>query len=319
MTGAVVFENVTARIAGVDLVGVSFTHEGGVLAIVGAASDGAGALLAIAAGAARPGRGRVVVLGSSPGDVGARIAQVPLAPSLPEAVRVGELVDLAATLRGDAIARTNERLASFGLDTLAARDTRTLSIAEARAVLACEAFTSERVELVLFEEPLARIAPAAAAAIPRAIRSSSAAIVVATASPSDARLLAERFAILRQGRLLAVAGALDSLALLGAHGARLVAATDGAHALAAAIGDRSLRIEIEPGRLTLEGPDPVALAHALQRAIVSTRVEVESVRIDPLSLQPLQAAATADQAAAYEATLARARAAIPMPAPMAKP
>ena len=63
----------------------------------------------------------------------------------------------------------------------------------------------------------------------------------------------------------------------------------------------------------------MALAHALQRAIVSARVEVESVRIDPLSLQPLQAAATADQAAAYEATLARARAAIPMPAPMAKP
>ena len=308
MTDALVLENVTARVAGADLLAVSLRHERGVIAIVGAASDGTAALLAIAAGTARAARGRVVVLGSAPSNVASRIAHVPLAPSLPEAIRVSELVDLAATLRGDAIARSSERLASFGLETLGRRDTRSLSIAEARAVLTCEALTSERVEIVLLEEPLSRIAPASAAAIPRAIRATKAAVVVATASPNEARELAERFAILRQGRLLAVTCALDSLALLGAHGARLVAAVDAAHTLGAAIADRTLRIEIEPRRLTLEGPDPTALARELQRAIVATQVLVESVRIDPLPLAPLQAAAWMS-----------APMPMPMPAPMVIP
>jgi len=242
---------------------------------------------------------------------------------LPEALRVRELLDLAAGLRGDATSRTAERLLAFGLDGLADRDTRTLSIAEARAVLACEALTSERTELVLIEEPLARMTPAATAAIPRAIRDAKAAVVFSTASPHDARSLAERFAILRKGRLVAAHGPLDTLGLVGPHGVRIVADVADAHALAAAIEDRTIRIGIEPNRVTLEGPDAAAIARTLQRAIVASAARVESVRAEPLALEPLQIAASAQATALYEAAIARARAAvspaIPMPGPVPAP
>lgn len=306
-------ENVSVRALGGDLVGAGLEHRGGVLAIVGAASDGAGALLGIAAGAVRPSRGTVKTCAPE------RIGYVPLAPEVPEALRVRELVDLAARIRGDQTAKTLDRLRAFGLEGMAERDTRTLSIVEARSVLACEALTSERVELVLLEEPLAKVLPSAASAIPRAIRDAKASVLVATASPDDARSLAEHFAILRKGRLLAIAGPLDRLTLLSAHGARLIANVSDAHAVAAALVDRTLRIGIEPNRLTLEGPDPEALARELQRAIVAANVDVESVRIEPLALEPLQIAATAQATAVYEAALARARAAAMPPAPVPVP
>lgn len=319
MTHALVLENVTARALGGDLIGASLVHESGVLAILGSAADGAGTLLAVAAGAARPSRGSVKSLGGSPPTASPRIAIVPLAQTLPEALRVRELVDLAATLRGDAPARTMDRLRAFGLEGLSERDTRTLSPVEARSVLACEALTSERTELVLLEEPLSKVLPSAAASMPRAIRDAKASVVFATASPEDARALGARVAILRKGRVIATLASLELWAVLRDQGARVIADVSDAHALAAAIVDRTIRLRIEPNRLTLEGSDPELLSRELQRAIVASDTQVEGVRLEPLGLEPLQAVATAHATALYEIALARARAAMPMPAPLEKP
>jgi len=307
-------ENVTARIDGADVIGVSLRHERGVLAVVGSPADGASALLAIAAGSARA-RGTI----ARP----EHVAHVPLQPLLPEGLRGREVIELAADVRREA-ARADERLAAFGIESLAERDTRALSPPEARALLACEALTSEKVGLACIAEPLAFMA---SAAVLRMMRAAKMPVIASTASPDDARSFADRFAILRRGRLVSVATTLDPFTMLGPNGARLVVITSGARALAAHIEDREIRMTIEADRLVLEGPDPHALAKAAQHAIATgttvEKVRVEQVRIEALALEPLQAAATAQATATYEAALARARAAaqppIPMPAPEPKP
>ena len=62
-----VAEGVTARAAGVDVIGATLRAEvGSTLAIVGAPKDGAGLLLALLAGAVRPRRGKVLAFGRDP-------------------------------------------------------------------------------------------------------------------------------------------------------------------------------------------------------------------------------------------------------------
>jgi hypothetical protein len=53
----------------------------------------------------------------------------------------------------------------------------------------------------------------------------------------------------------------------------------------------------------------------MQSALSKTKVTVESLRIEPLTLSSLQAVATADAALAYQNAIAR----VPQPAPRPEP
>lgn len=289
---------VTARVAGVDLVAITVRAEvGRVLALVGAAADGAGALLAVLAGAARPRRGRARAFGADPSRGTPALAYIPLAPELPEGLRGRELVALAHRLRGAAVREpTVEQIHAFGVGPLQDRDTRRMSTAEARALLVFEALTSPAVRAVLVEEPLVNMTNEALSAVPRALHEATqhAAVVLATASPEDACALADTFAVLRSGRLVSVSQSLDFPATAGPGGVQIRVACGDARRLAAALVGLPEVSELrsEGGALLVRGPDAARLAAVVQRAIVASGVPVESLCMDALPLEVLQAAAT---------------------------
>jgi len=90
-------DRVAARRRPLALASVSLRWGAGVHAVLGRREDGGALLLALIAGAARPRSGRVTVLGGAPEDasVRTRVAVVPLDPTLPDALRVGEALVLA--------------------------------------------------------------------------------------------------------------------------------------------------------------------------------------------------------------------------------
>ena len=83
------------------LKGVTLAWESGVLAILGTPADGTIALLEAAAGLTKVRAGAVTIAGHAPAASRVRIAYVPLVTSLPDALRVDEVCDLAGQLRGD--------------------------------------------------------------------------------------------------------------------------------------------------------------------------------------------------------------------------
>ena len=110
----IVFENVAARSAPLALSNVSLTLGAGLHALVGSIRDGGPLILALAAGTTRPRKGRVFVLEGSPTDARVRraVAFVPMEVQLPQAMRVDEILDLAAKIREEPPRAARERLAT---------------------------------------------------------------------------------------------------------------------------------------------------------------------------------------------------------------
>lgn len=163
----VVVDALSTRHARLARATLTATFEAGVHALVGGPRDGGPLLLSVIAGRALVRSGRVRVLGEAPGShaIRRRVGWVPSAPSLPEAMRVHEVMALAAVLRGEAAAPTVERLAALGLEALALRRVRSLTLEERRAVALAEALTSTVVRVLLLEEPLVAVDPRAAARV----------------------------------------------------------------------------------------------------------------------------------------------------------
>src|SRR4029077_16271596 len=105
------------------------------------AADGPAVLLACIAGDLRPRRGKLTVLDGRPEDarVRRRVAHVPLGVTLPDVLRVRELLEMAWTLRGEErLPAAKDALAPLGLEALVDRRVRSLDAGEARAVLLAE-------------------------------------------------------------------------------------------------------------------------------------------------------------------------------------
>ena len=120
-------DGVAARRAPMTLASVSVGWGPGVHAVMGTPADGGPLLLALVAGAARPRAGRVRVLDRAPGDASVRaaVAFVPLAPALPEALRVHEALDArGGHPRVMPPGHAGERLAVLGIQALAPRRMR---------------------------------------------------------------------------------------------------------------------------------------------------------------------------------------------------
>jgi ABC-2 type transport system ATP-binding protein len=310
----IALEGVAARRAPLALANITLAWGPGIHAVLGGSADGGPLLLSLIAGAAPPRAGRLRVLDGAPTDdaVRAQVAFVPLEPALPEAMRVAEVLAIAAAIRGEPAQDASERLSALGIETLASRRVGTLSPEETKAVAIAEAATSTRVRVLLIEEPLVRLDPRAAARLPEVVRARSRdgrAVVVATASVRDAAELADDHVFLRGGAVVGKVSTLDALVRFSPQGVRLRILASDARALAAALA-REEEVEAVGRRdasVVVRGRDAVGLARAAGRAIVASGVDVTEMRVEPPSLEEVHAAIAGMATATYDPA-ARARA-----------
>ncbi|MCL2777290.1 MAG: ATP-binding cassette domain-containing protein [Polyangiaceae bacterium] len=273
---------------------VSLTWRRGLLAVVGSQADGTSLLLDVAAGATRVREGRVLVLGQSPRAARTSLSYVSRQPLLPDALRVDEVCELAAAVRAEPATKASERLAPFGIESLAKRKTSTLAPEETKAVALAIATTS-RAPLLLVDEPLSGIAPQAAS---RAIavlrdRAASSCVVVTTASVRDATNLADQLSLITQGAVLPLPPAFAHVGPAGAL-VRVVVTGQGigdlAHALKSEYGVAT--VIQEAFVLAVVGPNLVDLAAAVARASVQTRVNLDAIEPAVLPLEAVRASLT---------------------------
>lgn len=285
---------------------VTLTWETGVLAVLGTRADGTTALLEALAGLTRIRGGRALVDGRAPADARASVSYVPLDTSLPDALRVGEVCELAGRIRGEDAQTPASRLSVLGLEALANRRVRSLSAGEARAVSLAIALTS-KTPVLLVEEPLAGLDASAPARVIEALRAraaSGAAVVVTTASVRDATRLADQLGILTQGVFTHLA---PSLAHAGKAGAKLrvVLAAESAGDLApfeAALSEEAAITAVETSAfaatgelhaassVVVSGADLLTLARAVGAAAVRTKAKVEAIESAVMSLEAIRAA-----------------------------
>ena len=290
---------------------VSLTWQRGVLAVVGTPQDGTSLLLSVIAGANVPKLGGVVVHGKSPAEVRARIAYVPADVTLPEALRVEEICEIAADVRGEARRPAIQRLHALGLEKLITRRARSLKRGETRAVSLALALSSTADVLVL-DEPLSgldAIAPSRVVEVIRARAAAGACVIVATASVRDATRLADSLSLLTHGMLAPLP---PGLAHVGPQGARLrvvlapsvdrdkggaFVAALAADPAVAVVETAAFAIRAKPGRAALgvsvSGRDLVAIAGAITRTAAGLGVEVEAIESAVLPLDAIRAAVLA--------------------------
>jgi len=184
----------------------------GIHTFLGAPEDGTLALFDALRGARRPLKGKVTVAGHEPfstASIRARIGALGPEPRLPPAPTVGAAIRLALEARGEVRDRGGAVLDPLGLSSLHARRPGSLGFAEARAVELALALTTPAPLLIVLHEPLADVAVAQMAAIPRRLHEVAAAgacVVAMTSSPADARALEGRILVLHRGFLVREAG-----------------------------------------------------------------------------------------------------------------
>jgi ABC-type multidrug transport system ATPase subunit len=271
-------------------------------------------VLRVIGGTVTPRKGVVRVLEGSPEDamVRQRIAHIALEPNLPQGLRVDEMLRLAATLRREPAQDPRERLAALGIEVLTNRSVSSLTRPEARGVALAEAVTSTRVRVLLVEEPFVALDPRAASRLAECIRAcgrDSRAVVFATASLRDAGELADDHVLLQGGSVAGRTASLELLAAFVPPGARLRIVATELHALMRELA-REPGVEAiarREGGLVARGPDPIALAQAAGRAVLSSGADVFEMRLEAPPLEEARAAAAGIAKATFEAAYARTR------------
>jgi ABC-type cobalamin/Fe3+-siderophores transport system ATPase subunit len=278
---------------------VSFTWERGVLAILGAPTDGTSLLLSILAGNAKAKAGRATIRST--------FAYVPIDASLPDSVRVEEVCDLSAELRGEPRRPAVDRLATLGLEALAKRRSNSLTPVETRGVALAIALSSSA-QTLLVEEPLAMIEPTVPSRVIAALRAKAAAgacIVLTTASVRDATRTADQLAVLTRGVYAPLPPALAHVGPQGAGVRVIIAPTADARAhataLVGALAEHAAIASIEAGStgphglhapsisVHARGPDLVALATAVTQAIAKTRIAIDAIETGVMPLDAIRA------------------------------
>jgi len=284
----IALDKLTARHRGQDVIDVTCTLQAGRHALLGRVEDGVSVLLACIAGEARPKRGSLTVLGGPPSAQRGRVAWIPTLVKLPDVLRVDETIAIARSIRKNAPVDASAVLAPLGLEALAKRRTGSLSASEARAVAVAEALASPSVSVVLIEEPFVSMAAPAASALPRILASrKNTCVVVSTASASDAALLADDFLVFDRGKLATVT---TDLRGASRETPRLRIMAEDTRALAAELAKKEeiTRLELAAHGILVEGTDTVALATAVNAAIVDARANVQSIDAEPASLEALR-------------------------------
>jgi ABC-2 type transport system ATP-binding protein len=327
-----------------SLSGLSLALGAGVHAFLGAPEDGTLALAEVISGARAPLRGTVSVVGRNPAaapSLRARIGALGAEPRLPPASTVRAAVRLALRARGETGDRFDAVLDPLGLSPLQARDPRSLSFAELRAVELAIALSTPAPRVLALHEPLADVAMPRLDLLPLRLREAAGAgcaVLITTSSPADARALADHVLVLHRGLVAREARGGGGLTLgAGVTLRAWVRATDrdGARALAAAL---AVRPEVravswhesavvddgglpppkppgEPLLVSLSGDDAEPCALALAECVLESGAEIEALTEDAPTLGDVRASTEA----LWRSMASRPAAPPPAPPPPAPP
>ena len=192
------------------LAGVDLALPAGLTLVVGPNGCGKSTLLRLAAGVEPPDVGRIEVDGHDlwTAEVAARagLAFVPEQPDLTPYATVAEILDLVCALRGEPPDSAARALAAVGLDGLAKRSVRELSLGQRRKAMLAAARIGDPGNLLL-DEPLESLDRAARAGTLAWIESRHAAgalVLVAAHDVEPFAAAAARALTVRDGRCLLV-------------------------------------------------------------------------------------------------------------------
>lgn len=300
-------EALSVRDGDVDVHGLSVSLRAGVHAFLGRREDGAAAALAGLAGVLPARRGRVLIQGKNPREVRTRVAYVGLEVTLPDALLVREVLEVAAAIRREPARDPKVILGPLRLEGLAERPVKSLSAAEARSVTVAEALASTIVDVILLEEPFFCFDAGAAATLLPALKAKKGCVVVATASTRDAGLFATDYVLFDRGRPLQIASIADARGRFGAGKVRYRVLASDARSLLARLAEEDIeRIALDGEAIVVEGDKAEDLARALGRAIVKSGVDVRHLAPEVPPLDELRANVAGHLASVYNAAMSRA-------------
>lgn len=283
---------------------VSLTWERGVLAVLGTPADGTCALLELLSGRIHARAGVATVLGEAPARARASIAYVPLSPVLPDPLTVEEVCRLAGQIRGERVVAATV-LTPLGVEKLASRRVRSLTVGEARAVSLAIALSSNA-RVLLLEEPLSGLDPSAPSRVIEVLRArgaAGAAVVLTTASVRDATLLGDQLGVLTQGVFTHLPPALAHVGVSGAR-VRIVVLAQAASEVApfvAALTEEAAIASIETATfagtrvlhaavaIVVTGADLLDVSRAVARAASRTRTAALAIESEVVPLDAIRA------------------------------
>ncbi|MGW0482060.1 MULTISPECIES: ABC transporter ATP-binding protein [Nonomuraea] len=181
-------------------------RAGEIVGLLGPNGAGKSTLINLFVGLRRPSSGLVELLGGSPADPLVRrgIGVTPQETGLPEALRVGEIVDLVSAHFPDAAGKA-ELLARFGLEDLAKRQIGGLSGGQKRRLAVALAFAGNP-RMVFLDEPTTGLDVEARRALwdgVKAYHESGGTVLLTSHYLEEIEALAERVVVVGRGRVLA--------------------------------------------------------------------------------------------------------------------
>jgi ABC-2 type transport system ATP-binding protein len=192
-----------AILNGIDLT----VGRGDAIALVGGNGCGKTTTLRCIVGLARPDAGTVRVDGidaaADPRRALQRVSYLPQKPSFPQTLTAGEIVSIAARLRGQPSHAADREIERCGLAGVAAQPVSRLSGGERQRVGLAVTFVADT-PVFIFDEPSASLDPPAARLLierARVLRQEGRAVLFTTHVAADIDALATRVALLQAGRV----------------------------------------------------------------------------------------------------------------------
>jgi ABC-2 type transport system ATP-binding protein len=195
------FGDVTA-LAGVDLQ----IHAAEAVGLLGPNGAGKSTLISLLTGLRRPDSGSLQIFGRPPTDPRARagLGVTPQATSLPETLKVAEVVDFVGAHFADPVPRA-QLLAEFGLGELAGKQTGALSGGQKRRLLVALSMAG-RPRLVVLDEPTTGLDVQARDALWTALRryrEAGGTLLITSHYLAEIEALCSRVVVIDHGRVIA--------------------------------------------------------------------------------------------------------------------
>ncbi|GAA0941969.1 ABC transporter ATP-binding protein [Nonomuraea longicatena] len=265
---------------------------GEVVGLLGPNGAGKSTLINLFVGLRRPTSGTVELLGGSPSDPVVRrgIGVTPQETGLPEALRVGEIVDFVTSHFPEPLGRS-ELLGRFGLTDLARRQVGGLSGGQKRRLAVALAFAGNP-RLVFLDEPTTGLDVEARLTLwdgIRAFHDDGGTVVLTSHYLEEVEALAKRVVVVAQGRVLADDTVRAVREMAGVHRVSFVA--DPVSELPELPG--VLAHTVEDGRVRLVTGD----ADRLVVSLVRSGVAFSGLEVRPTSLEEAFLALTASAVA----------------------
>ena len=268
-------------------------QPGQIVGMLGPNGAGKTTILSLIQGLRRPSAGTVTLFSGNPRDARnrLRLGGTPQETALPEALRVGEVIDFVGR-HFDRRTPPDQLAEQFGLTELLRRQTGALSGGQKRRLSVALAFAGSP-ELVLLDEPTTGLDVDGRRALWDAIRAqrdSGVTIVVTSHYLEEIEALAERVVVIGEGRVLAD----DRLGAVLAHVGRSRVAMKTRDAAAVARLDPSAHHETDGDTEVLFTAD----ADALIRRLVHSGIPFQNLTVRGASLEEAFLALTRDTTSA---------------------